>query len=240
MSSIEGSSTVSEFNVESSGFDFIEIFMECLLYKSQKSLIHLKKLATRFLTIIKNTLSDEQSQAKACEVVSNVWCNNEQKEISIFDQLLNLGIISPLTMIKYIFERIRVIDHTKNMYAKEWKILHKLVSKQLIKFHESGRDNSGNQLFSQNDEMEDADLLHKDETLHEQNEKLILTTIFESFDVCIQNLQESSSQPVEGQGNQEDKSAAIPLEKRIENITNRRKALLRRLSQIPLIKSFVS
>lgn len=50
--------------------------------------------------MIKNTLSDENSQAKALEVVSNVWVNDEQKEISIYDQFINLEIISPVTMIK--------------------------------------------------------------------------------------------------------------------------------------------
>lgn len=70
------------------------------MYKSQKSLQHLKKLANRFLVMIKNTLSDENCQAKALEVVSNVWVNDEQKEISIYDQFINLEIVTPITMIK--------------------------------------------------------------------------------------------------------------------------------------------
>ena len=74
--------------------------MEWLLYKSQKSLQHLKKLANRFLNMIKSTLSDERRVAKALEVVSNVWINDEQKEINILDQLINQEIVSPATMTK--------------------------------------------------------------------------------------------------------------------------------------------
>lgn len=100
MSNTEDVFSKGDLSIEASGDTFVEIFMECLLYKSQKSLRHLKLLVDRFKIFIQAKLSEESAQVKALETVNRVWKNNDHKEVSIFDQLLHLQVISPITMIK--------------------------------------------------------------------------------------------------------------------------------------------
>lgn len=100
MSSGENEFTKGSFEVESSGDEFIEIFTECFLYKTQKSLRHVKKLADKFMVFLKDKLSEESAQVKFLEVATRVWQNDELKGVNILDELLNLDLISPITMIK--------------------------------------------------------------------------------------------------------------------------------------------
>lgn len=91
--------------------------------------------------------------------------------------------------------------------------------------------------LSQLDDMEDVEHSNKEEIINET--KQLISTILESFQICEQNIQESPSQ-----GNNEDieltQTLQIPIEKRLENILSRKKAITRSLFQDQLIKSLMA
>lgn len=76
--------------------------MECFLYKTQKSLRHIKILFDKYMIFIKDKFSEESVQVKALETVYRVWQNDEHKTVNIMNEFLDLGMISPLTMLKYL------------------------------------------------------------------------------------------------------------------------------------------
>ena len=100
MSSRENEFAKCSFEVISPRDEFIEIFTQFFLYKIQKSLRHVKKLADKFMMFLKDKLVEESAQVNFLEVVTRVRQNDELKGVNILDELLKLDLISPLTMIK--------------------------------------------------------------------------------------------------------------------------------------------
>jgi hypothetical protein len=100
MSSREKVFSKGAFEVESSGDQFTEIFVECFLYKTQKSIRHIKILSDKFLIFMKEAFSEETAQVKALETIIRVWETDEYKTVNIIDQFLNLGIVTSQTLIK--------------------------------------------------------------------------------------------------------------------------------------------
>ena len=93
--------------------------------------------------------------------------------------------------------------------------------------------------LSQLDDMEDVEHTNKEEIVNET--KQLISTIIESFDIWEQNIQESPSQDAnENQNNEFEQPVQIPIEKRVENIQSRKKAITRSLFQNKLIKSLMA
>lgn len=83
-----------------SGTELIDIFMECFLYKTQKSLRHIKRLADKFTMFIKAEFTEESVQVVALEAIFRVWQKDEYKTVNIVNEFINLEILKPETVMK--------------------------------------------------------------------------------------------------------------------------------------------
>ena len=88
------------FETESSSETFIEVFSECFLYKTQKSLRHIGVLFNKFKTYMLEKFSLEENQVKLLATVFRVWANDSLKIINICMEMLELGILSEITLMK--------------------------------------------------------------------------------------------------------------------------------------------
>jgi len=90
----------TSFEVEISGDQLIDVFTECFLYKTQKSLRHNQKLADKFMLFIKAEFMEESAQVTSLGAIFRVWQKDEFKTVSIVNEFLNIGIVSAETVIK--------------------------------------------------------------------------------------------------------------------------------------------
>ena len=203
----------NQVNIDTSNEYFMDIFVECLLYRSQKSLLHFKKLMTTFDIFIKDLLSSENNQIKMLERITMVYRNNEYRIVNIFDQLLTLSLIDPNAMIKFVFEQIKNNKSTKNLYWKEWTILKNVLTKKNINIQDRVKTEDEHK-----EDMMDQDL----PDTHTQEPDLKL--VEQCFADCIQYIASTNdSEEID----QDESLSMLPAAKRIENIQNRLKCFQR-------------
>lgn len=210
----------NQVSIDTSSENFLELFIECLLYKSQISLLHFKKLIKMFKLFLKDKLADEKNQIKTLETIYKVWQNNEHKIVNLFDQLLTLGMIHPNVMIKFVFEVIKANAFTKNMYWKEWTILKNILSRKNM--------NSQADVQEQGDNDEDmGDELHEVTRIEPD-----LDMLSDCFAITLAYIEEQGSQedlapaadeatPAFGLLKTNLADVRIPAKKRAENVRNR-------------------
>ncbi|CAI2386618.1 unnamed protein product [Moneuplotes crassus] len=211
MSTRERTFDKTSFEVEVSGNDLIDIFTECFLYKTQKSLRHNKKLADKFTLFIKAEFTEESAQVVALQAIFRVWQKDEYKTVNIVNEFVNLDILKSQTVIKFCFEKIRTNPYTNNMYWKEWAILQKILKKQLAKYDCLAQK-------SQNKEENKQEQLEDDQKEQIKTDtKELLQCLFNSIEICVKEIQEVSTEDAD-----ETVNVPLPLETRVAILNNRK------------------
>ncbi|CDW76937.1 cap binding protein [Stylonychia lemnae] len=119
--------------LEATGEQLKEIFLECIMARTKKSLEHLKRfIEIYYHEIIKpfflgTTIAE--SQITLMKSVCQMWINNPRKNLQIIDKLFSLGLVIPKYAVQYCLDSlIRKISENEELSQDliEFKILNNL------------------------------------------------------------------------------------------------------------------
>lgn len=91
---------------ESTGNDYVYMFMSCLFYSKSKTLSHLRESITYYKDAILTILNTKEQQLIAMKAISDVWGHCNVYFTFIFDLMLKFSFIDCLVAVRWIFDKL--------------------------------------------------------------------------------------------------------------------------------------
>ncbi|KAJ1968031.1 Nuclear cap-binding protein subunit 1 [Dispira parvispora] len=109
-----------------------DVFVQCVLFIGRKSFSHMLNVIERYLPLLKKFGMDADAKHHIVETVNEFWKDNPQFVTIIVDKLLNYRVVSPLSVLTWALNPLRVqFDYPAPFYVWETlrNTIHKLESR---------------------------------------------------------------------------------------------------------------
>lgn len=91
---------------DSSGNEFVYVFMSCIFFCKSKTLSHLRESITLYKDAISTILSNKEQQLLGLEALHDVWGHSNVYFSFIFDLILKFSFVDCLVAVKWIFDKL--------------------------------------------------------------------------------------------------------------------------------------
>lgn len=102
----------------------IEVFLQLLLYFSQKSFSHSFSALSKYHKVLKWAAPDKAGKAEILRITQSVWQNHTQMISVLVDKMLRLSVVSCSSVAEWIFSSDMATEFTR-MYV--WEIMHSTI-----------------------------------------------------------------------------------------------------------------
>ena len=98
--------------INASGNLLKEIFLDCIISRTRKSLEHLKRFIEVFYSEIFQPwfVESKEGQQVAVRTVAKIWQNQPERAILVIEKLWQLGIVEAENAVEWAFKSLRTAD----------------------------------------------------------------------------------------------------------------------------------